>query len=79
MTNVAWTPQLHQFFHDKKAVGLVFSNMDTLFGAVVKTGKAVISSEAERDPRSSGTPRGTPESAPSSGSPLYLGMPTPLP
>ncbi|WP_322796819.1 PAS domain S-box protein [Tepidiforma sp.] len=49
--------------------GMVFDNLDTLFGVTLRTGEAVISNDPARDTRARGTPPGHP--------PLraYLGLP----
>ncbi|MCL6644237.1 MAG: PAS domain S-box protein [Dehalococcoidia bacterium] len=49
--------------------GLVFENLDTLFGVTLRTGEPVISNDPGADPRARGTPPGHPRLA------SYLGLP----
>lgn len=72
LTNIAWNEETHALFDRFRQDGMGFRNMDTLFGAVVKTGKVVISNDPEIDPRSGGLPKGHP--------PLnsFIGIPYPL-
>lgn len=49
--------------------GLVFENLDTLFGITLRTGEPVISNDPGSDPRARGTPPGHPRLA------NYLGLP----
>ena len=49
--------------------GLVFENLDTLFGVTLRTGEPVISNDPGADPRARGTPPGHPRLV------NYLGLP----
>jgi two-component system cell cycle sensor histidine kinase/response regulator CckA len=49
--------------------GLVFENLDTLFGVTLRTGEPAISNDPGSDPRARGTPPGHPRLA------NYLGLP----
>ena len=72
LTNIAWNEETRALFDRFREDGMEFQNMNTLFGAVVKTGKVVISNDPENDPRSGGLPKGHP--------PLnsFIGIPYPL-
>ncbi|MDT8317272.1 MAG: PAS domain S-box protein [bacterium] len=72
LTNIAWNEETRALFHRFREDGMEFRNMNTLFGAVVKTGEVVISNDPENDPRSGGLPTGHP--------PLnsFIGIPYPI-
>ncbi|CAI5479739.1 unnamed protein product [Closterium sp. Yama58-4] len=59
-TNVAWTPELHQWCLANYASGLVFTNMKSLLGASIASRQPYISNHPLSDPQSSGTPPGHP-------------------
>ncbi|CAI5474357.1 unnamed protein product [Closterium sp. Yama58-4] len=59
-TNVAWTPELHQWCLANYASGLVFTNMKSLLGASIASRQPYISNHPHSDPQSSGTPPGHP-------------------
>jgi PAS domain S-box-containing protein len=60
ITNIAWN-QKYKTYYDKDAEkGLLFNNLNTLYGAVVTTGKPVISNHPSKDRRSGGIPEGHP-------------------
>ncbi|CAI5958443.1 unnamed protein product [Closterium sp. NIES-65] len=54
ITNFAWTRELRLWYAENAPSGLVFSNMDTLFGRVVTTADVVISNDVPNDPRACG-------------------------
>lgn len=56
----AWTPEMRALFN-QSAGGMKFTNMSTLFGAPIVSGKVVISNDPAHDPRHGGLPRGHPE------------------
>lgn len=72
LTNIAWNEETRNLYNRLRSEGMEFRNMNTLFGAVVKTGKVVVSNDPINDPRSGGLPRGHP--------PLnsFIGIPYPL-
>ncbi|MDH3972827.1 MAG: PAS domain S-box protein [Deltaproteobacteria bacterium] len=72
LTNIAWNNETKALYKRFRSEGMEFRNMDTLFGAVIKTGKVVISNDPKNDPRSGGLPKGHP--------PLnsFVGIPFPL-
>ncbi|CAI5982216.1 unnamed protein product [Closterium sp. NIES-64] len=73
MTNVAWTKELRAWYAANAHKGLVFTNMNTLHGAVVLTGQQVLSNDARNDPRARGVPPGHPVIEKFMGIPLYTG------
>jgi PAS domain S-box-containing protein len=60
ITNVAWTPELREFYAREAPRGLEFHNLRNLFGAVLTTGRPVVSNTPAVDPRSGGLPEGHP-------------------
>lgn len=60
ITNIAWNEETQKFYEENYELGMEFSNMNTLFGAVIMTGKPVIANSPKTDPRSGGTPDGHP-------------------
>eukprot|EP00897_Mesotaenium_endlicherianum_P000819 jgi/Mesen1/10738/ME000090S10197 len=73
ITNICWTPALTKWFEKNAPKGLIFSNMNTLFGEVVTTQRQVISNEPESDPRAGGFPEGHPRIRAFLGMPLMAG------
>jgi signal transduction histidine kinase len=69
ITNIAWNDESRKFYQENAPDKLEFHNLETLFGAVLKTGQPVIANDPASDPRSGGLPDGHP--------PLraFLGMP----
>lgn len=69
MTNIAWNEETRQFYAENAPRGLIFKNLNSLFGHTIKTGELVISNDPENDPRAGGIPEGHP--------PLnaYIGIP----
>jgi len=60
ITNIAWTDELREQFTRLAPTGLEFRNLKTLFGAVLTTGKYVLSNAPSQDPRGGGVPQGHP-------------------
>ncbi|WP_324281990.1 PAS domain S-box protein [Cyanobacterium aponinum UTEX 3221] len=60
ITNIAWNEETQKFYDENYKRGMEFDNMNTLFGAVIMTGKPVIANSPKTDPRSGGTPKGHP-------------------
>lgn len=73
ITNVGWTPELRQWYADSRDTGLVFQNMGTLFGHVIRSSEAVVSNEPAGDPRATGVPAGHPAVNSFLGVPLLTG------
>lgn len=69
ITNLAWDDDSRAFYERAAPDGLAFFNLDSLFGEVLKTGRAVVANSPASDPRAAGVPHGHP--------PLdaFLGMP----
>ena len=73
ITNIAWNKETQAFYEKNVREGLEFFNLKTLFGAVISTGKTVISNDPTRDPRRGGLPKGHPPLKAFLGVPLYTG------
>lgn len=59
ITDIAWNDETRQLYK-KYAPNLEFRNLETLYGAVIKTGEPVIANDPANDSRSSGLPEGHP-------------------
>ncbi|MBN1208589.1 MAG: GAF domain-containing protein [Myxococcaceae bacterium] len=60
ITNIAWTGELREVYARQAPLGMEFRNLRTLFGAVMTSGKHVLSNNPSADPRSGGVPPGHP-------------------
>ncbi|MFC1724351.1 PAS domain S-box protein [candidate division KSB1 bacterium] len=60
ITNIAWNKETKSFHKKNKEKGFEFYNLNTLFGAVLKTRKPVISNDPTNDHRAGGIPEGHP-------------------
>jgi PAS domain S-box-containing protein len=69
ITDISWDEASSRTYQRLAPEGMVFRNMDSLFGAALTTGKPVIANNPANDPRRGGLPPGHP--------PLrsFLGMP----
>jgi PAS domain S-box-containing protein len=72
ITNIAWNQETEQFYAENAPKGLEFTNLDTLFGHVIKTGKAILTNNPINDKRAGGTPHGHPPLNSFLGMPIYL-------
>ena len=72
MTNIAWDEPTRELYARHEAEGLVFTNLGTLFGAVITSGELVIANEPREDPRRGGLPPGHPPLESFMGVPLKL-------
>jgi PAS domain S-box-containing protein len=73
ITNISWDRATQEFYEQNYEQGMEFGNMNTLFGAVVMTGKPVIANSPRTDPRRGGTPDGHPPLNAFLGLPFYSG------
>ncbi len=69
LTDIAWNEETRALYHLHREKGLEFHKLDTLFGAVLKSGRPVIANDPPLDPRSGGLPAGHPPLA------SFLGLP----
>ena len=71
ITNIAWNKETRELYDQNAATGMEFHNLATLFGAVITTGKPVISNDPSDDPRRGGIPKGHPPLKTFLGLPFY--------
>ena len=60
LSNIAWNEETQKLYAENAEKGMVFANLDTLFGEVLKTGKIYIAEDASNDPKAAGIPSGHP-------------------
>jgi len=60
ITDISWNQETKALYEESIDSGMEFYNMDTLFGAVVTTGKTVIANDVASDSRAGGRPSGHP-------------------
>jgi PAS domain S-box-containing protein len=73
ITNIAWNEKWRHFYRENAPRGLAFTNLKTLFGAVMTSGQPVISNDPANDPRRGGLPEGHPALNAFLGLPIYGG------
>ncbi len=71
ITNIAWNEETRAFYAENAPKGMEFHNLQTLFGAVIVTGKPVIANSPSTDPRRGGIPDGHPPLNAFLGVPFY--------
>ncbi len=59
-TNIAWNEETQRLYAQAEERGMIFSRLDSLYGAVLTTGHLIISNDPARDSRSCGLPPGHP-------------------
>jgi PAS domain S-box-containing protein len=60
LTDIAWDLETRRLFEQYKEKGFRFDNLQTLFGAAITSGKAVVANNPGSDPRCGGLPPGHP-------------------
>tara|TARA_R110002111_G_scaffold262878_1_gene342632 strand:- start:21601 stop:24792 length:3192 start_codon:yes stop_codon:yes gene_type:complete len=60
VTNIAWNRKSRKYFAEHSPSGLDFFNLKNLFGAVLTTGKSVLTNDPANDARCGGLPLGHP-------------------
>ncbi|WP_051304846.1 PAS domain-containing protein [Chitinilyticum litopenaei] len=73
ITNIAWNEATRAFYAENAPRGLVFTRLDTLFGAVLTSGQVVIANDPAHDPRRGGLPPGHPPMLAFMGLPILAG------
>lgn len=71
MTNIAWDKASKASYANYKTHGMKFTNLNTLFGAALTTGKPIISNSPATDMRAGGTPKGHPPITAFVGIPIF--------
>ncbi|MDX1697363.1 MAG: response regulator, partial [Thiohalobacterales bacterium] len=73
ISNIAWNAETRKFYDENAPRGLEFTNLDTLFGAAIKSGDTVIANSPGKDRRSGGLPEGHPPLNAFLGVPFFRG------
>lgn len=73
VTDIAWNAETRRFYDTYADEGLEFTKLKSLYGAVLTSGKIVVSNNPETDPRSAGLPPGHPPLCAFLGIPVYSG------
>ncbi|MGY6528903.1 MAG: PAS domain-containing protein [Cyanobacterium sp.] len=73
ITNISWNEETEKYYQENFEQGMEFHNMETLFGAVVVTGKPVIANNPSTDSRRGGIPEGHPPLNSFLGLPFFSG------
>ncbi len=73
VNNISWDKEIEKFYQQEAPNGMEFHNLNTLFGAVIREQKLVISNEPATDPRCGGLPHGHPELKNFLGVPVFRG------
>ncbi|MCP3920568.1 MAG: GAF domain-containing protein [bacterium] len=73
ITNIAWDAETRRFYEEHGPQGMLFTNLQTLFGVVMTSGEPVIANTPADDPRAGGTPQGHPALNAFLGLPFYKG------
>ena len=60
ISNIAWNDETRQFYDEHAPQGMEFTNLKTLFGAAICTGKPTIANDPPNDSRAGGIPDGHP-------------------
>ena len=73
LSNIAWNDATRILYEERMSMGLVFDNMETLFGHVMVTGQPMIANDPANDPRAGGLPEGHPPIHSFLGLPIHFG------
>lgn len=60
LTDLSWDEASRRAYADAEGPGMQFRNLDTLFGAALRTGEMVLANQPQLDARSGGVPKGHP-------------------
>ncbi len=71
ITNISWDETSKASYEKTKKGGMVFDNLNTLFGAVIKNQSLLIANNAAQDPRRGGLPSGHPSMQSFCGIPIF--------
>ncbi|MCE2791917.1 MAG: ATP-binding protein [Planctomycetota bacterium] len=71
LTDISWDAETKRFFDENAPKGLVFKNLDTLFGAVIRTGRPLLTNDPPNHPAAAGIPPGHPPLRAFMGIPIY--------
>ena len=73
LTNIAWDAATRKLYADSVVNGLEFRNLNTLFGAAIRTEQAVIANDPANDPRRGSLPQNHPPLESFLGLPMFAG------
>ena len=73
ITNISWNEETQRFYEENYEKGMEFGNMQSLFGAVIMTGRPVVANNPKSDPRRAGIPSGHPSLDAFLGIPFFRG------
>ncbi len=59
-TDISWNDATRKLLQENAGTGLVFDNLDSLFGYAIRNDQVVIANDAKNDPRAGGIPDGHP-------------------
>ncbi|MFN3188932.1 MAG: response regulator [Aureliella sp.] len=72
-TDISWNEETRKLLADSAATGLMFRNMDTLFGHAISTEEVLIANDAANHPAARGIPNGHPPLKSFLGIPIHYG------
>ncbi|SDN62085.1 sensor domain-containing phosphodiesterase [Vreelandella arcis] len=72
ITDITWDDESRRFYEQNAPNGMMFSNLNTLFGYVMRYEEVVIANQPALDPRRGGLPPGHPQLAAFLGVPIHL-------
>jgi PAS domain S-box-containing protein len=72
ITDISWNKETSKWYQQEINKGLVFRNLNTLFGEVIKTGKLLIANQTQDHPNAGGVPVGHPSLNSFMGIPLFF-------
>jgi len=73
ITNIAWDEGSRDFYKNNAPNGMKFTNLRSLFGEVMTTGRYIIANNPSHHPKSGGLPNGHPDLNAFLGIPIYSG------
>lgn len=73
ITDISWNEETRALYRKTEETGLLFTNLDSLFGAVLTSRKVVMTNDPKNDPRAGGLPAGHPPLNAFLGVPVYYG------
>lgn len=71
LTDISWNEETKRFYEENAAQGLVFNNLNTLFGAVIRSGRPLLTNDPTHHPAAAGVPHGHPPLRSFMGIPIY--------
>lgn len=72
LSDISWNEETRKFFKENAPKGLIFKNLKTLFGYVIRTEKPMITNDPLHHPESGGLPKGHPPLRSFMGIPIFF-------